>query len=423
MYNDNRTIEDPNNNDSNFDSIQKEINNIKNLIDSIISNYDEGYPTKPNQHHLSSIRESLNVIFPDNKCLDVLYTENTDNPFFGIRINPVISSKDCLVIISSDESFKLNKYQLEFDSKLFNIGLNADSIASYLLYDISSMMTSDDGINKLRAYIDLYAVDQNEMISIRDSISYAQLIIFVIKDTLTKLTSLLYLNIDASGYDSYVIQNSFINDFNLQEPVLVCLDTIANSLNGFDGTVNDPKPYILRWVFVMYNDIKNNLDAIVNTLRDAKKFTGSFLDKSEIDKTLNSVDKIDVGSITEGSLISLLENVSACSKLNEASLFKKLKKNGLRSIEDDLYEVTIRLKNCEDEAEAMYILRFINTRIDILEDYLYGTADLSDREREHWQLVVEKYMDLRDKLASKRILNKKQYGLFFDYDQLDNLDK
>ena len=33
-----------------------------------------------------------------------------------------------------------------------------------------------------------------------------------------------------------------------------------------------------------------------------------------------------------------------------------------------------------------------------------------------------KYRELREVLARKKIVNKKQYGLFFDYDKLDHLD-
>ena len=82
----------------------------------------------------------------------------------------------------------------------------------------------------------------------------------------------------------------------------------------------------------------------------------------------------------------------------------------------------MRIKNCETEEDALYILRGINTRLSILEDYLNNTPDLSDTERKRWELVATKYRELREQLAKKKIVNKKQYGLFFDYDQLDQLD-
>jgi hypothetical protein len=33
------------------------------------------------------------------------------------------------------------------------------------------------------------------------------------------------------------------------------------------------------------------------------------------------------------------------------------------------------------------------------------------------------YQDLRIKLTKKNIINKKSYGIWFDYSKLDNLDK
>ncbi len=101
--------------------------------------------------------------------------------------------------------------------------------------------------------------------------------------------------------------------------------------------------------------------------------------------------------------------------------FKNLKLNGLRGIEDDLYEYKIRTKNCETEDEAMYILRQINTRINILEDYLAST-EVSPAEANRWRSVIDSFRDLRAELAKKKISNKKQYGIFIDYDQYDKLD-
>ena len=95
--------------------------------------------------------------------------------------------------------------------------------------------------------------------------------------------------------------------------------------------------------------------------------------------------------------------------------------NGLRGIEDDLYEYKIRFKNCETEEEAMYILRQINTRISILEDYLYNT-EVSPAEAARWRSVIDSYRSLRDELGRKKISNKKQYGICVDYDALDKLD-
>ena len=71
----------------------------------------------------------------------------------------------------------------------------------------------------------------------------------------------------------------------------------------------------------------------------------------------------------------------------------------------------------------MYALRGINTRINILTDYIYNTPNISDAERKHWEQVIEMYQDLRVRLTKKNIINKKSYGIWFDYSKLDNLDR
>ena len=94
-----------------------------------------------------------------------------------------------------------------------------------------------------------------------------------------------------------------------------------------------------------------------------------------------------------------------------------MKQNGLRSIEDGLYEFAMRMKNCDTEEDAMYILRGINTRLNVLEDYIYNTPELTDRERKKWQAVANQYRELRVQLTKKKIWKKNSYGLFFDYNQ------
>ena len=48
------------------------------------------------------------------------------------------------------------------------------------------------------------------------------------------------------------------------------------------------------------------------------------------------------------------------------SLVSSIKQNGIRSIEQDVYEYTMRIKNIEDENDALLLMRQINNRISIL---------------------------------------------------------
>jgi hypothetical protein len=97
----------------------------------------------------------------------------------------------------------------------------------------------------------------------------------------------------------------------------------------------------------------------------------------------------------------------------------------LRSIDDDLYEYKVRVKNCTEQEDAIYILRCINTRLAILDDYLMNET-ITDYERQHWQEVADLYRALRIEIGSKKFLSaSKNFNAFLniDYDALDALDR
>ena len=106
----------------------------------------------------------------------------------------------------------------------------------------------------------------------------------------------------------------------------------------------------------------------------------------------------------------------------KSAFFAALKKNGLRQIEDDLYEYKIRYKNCDTTEEALYIIRQINSRISILDDYLLSNPEISDYERDRWLDIIQKFKDLREEVGKKKVVSRKSYGLFVDYDKLDAMD-
>ena len=106
----------------------------------------------------------------------------------------------------------------------------------------------------------------------------------------------------------------------------------------------------------------------------------------------------------------------------KGSLFSQIKYAGLRGIEEDLYEFMVRARNAETEEEVMYALKQINVRVAILDDYLRN-EDISDNERKRWEGVLNKYIEIRDQIAAKKVYNKKNYGIFIDYNKLDQMDE
>ena len=401
----------------NIEYLAEKVEKLESVFVNILYLKPEDRVVAPNMSNLADLRTIINSIFDENKCLDVLYTLNTDKQFFGIRINPAMSASDATVILSTDEKVRLVNYQIEFDSKLFDIGLSGDELVAITIYEIASMMDNTEIFDNLRALIDCNVVTNDDVISIRDSVNYAQLIIFAIKDTMYKLSSMIF-----KDEPEDLLANPATAATETGESLLSAREKIISSISGLGDTFRTPKPVILEWMFLMYRDMKINSGIISDTLNDAKAFTASRLEIAEIDKTLDAVNRID-SSIIESKNIDLNHffEKKHLSSLNEISLFRSLKKNGLRGIENELYEYTMRVKNCTDADDAYLVMRGINNRLGVLEDYIYS-EQLTDSDRRHWEEVAQAYRDLRVVLSKKK-LEGKQYGLFFDYNKLDELDK
>lgn len=399
----------------NIEFLPEKVEKLGSVFTNILYLKPEDRVVAPNMSNLADLRDAINGIFDENKCLDVLYTLNTDKQFFGIRINPSMSSSDATIILSTDERVRLVNYQIEFDSKLFDIGLTSEELVAITLYEISNMMDSFELFENIRALIDYKVLTNDDVISIRDSVNHAQLIIFAIKDTMYKLSSFIF-----KENPEDLLANPMVDAANISESLLSGRDKIISSISGLGDTFRTPKPVILEWMFLMYRDMKLNSGIIYDTLTDAKAFSASKLEIEEINKTIMAINRID-SAITENMDLNKFFEKAHLSSLNEISIFKSLKKNGLRGIENELYEYSMRVKNCTDPDEAYLVMRGINNRLGVLEDYIYS-EDLSEHDKKHWEDVAQAYRDLRI-ILSKKKLDGKQYGLFFDYNKLDSLDK
>lgn len=399
----------------NIEMLPEKVERLESVFNNILYMKPEDRIIRPNMNTMAELRDAINNIFTDNSCTDVLYTHNTDKQFFGIRVVPAMSASDALVILTTDSQIMLNKYAVEFDSKLFDIGLDESELTALVIYEISAMMDNPQIFEDLRGYVDYNLISNDDIVSIRGSVNAAQLVIFAIKDTMYKIASILYKTNDEVAANTAILAID-----GGVENLLTAKEKIVNSIIGFSGEgLRSPSPKVLDWMFVMYRDIKLNSRSIRDTLNDAKVFTGSKLELNEIDKCIAALNKIDNYIVDESiDLIKFLDrnNIAA---VNEASLFKSLKKNGLRGIENDLYEYRMRAKNVTDPDEAHMIMRSINSRIGILDDYLMN-EDISEHDAKHWQEVANDYRELRAELAKKK-LNLKQWGVFINYDALDRM--
>ena len=361
------------------------------------------------EEELSSFGKILDKIFEGTTCADAYYTKNTDNVFFGVMINPTITNYDLMTILLDTEPMSIKRYMIELDSKLFSSLNEGYEIAAYIVEEIANMI-STAAIENVRGIVDTHLSLEEDSIDIKNSVNYSQVLTYAIKDLMNKLCSLVYRKeLDLIG------TNEYAQSFELQPTLIDCSNKLISSISASGESVSLPNLSVLDWALMIYKDLDLYYRSAIDTLEDAKEFTGSQLIKDETDKTIKSLRRASSEVLAEATRV-----------LNESkkgiSLFASLKQSGLRSIEDDLYEYKIRLKNCETEDEAMYILRCINTRIAILDDYVSST-ELSDADKQRWYSLAQCYRELRAELGKKKIGNKKSYGIFFDYEKLDTLDK
>lgn len=362
----------------------------------------------PDNLSLENLKDSINKVFDGGhtECISVLYTQNTDNLFFGVIVYPVID--DLVEVLIGDDKKYFNKYFLELDSKLFELGLSTREIAAYILHDIYHIAEDPNIVQSLRGYIDSYFLQNDTKLSIRDSAQYQAIIAYGAKDTLYKITSLLYR-------DESVVGDGVIMGIGYGDELESAYKKITKTYDGMITTVNKPpKLMVMDWCFRLYADVAHKRIPAMHLLEKIKSVTGSILIKREVDRVIRALNRIDTDIVQEASIV--LESFK-----KKSSFLNQIKYNGLRGIEDDYYEFMVRARNAETEEDVMYALRQINLRMSILDDYI-SKEEMDDTDRQRWVDLYMKYKDIRDLIAKKKTYNRKNYGLFFDYNKLDELE-
>ena len=367
----------------------------------------------PAEDDLISLTKILNkIIVTDNGepicCSNVCFTKNTDKMLFGIKVDPTITDAEIVtILLDQDGVTQFKRYELEIDSKLLDQGITGEQLAAYIVEEVYSIMSSEAIVDVKNAIAE-YIANKDGDICLRNSINYSQIIIFAFKQLLNNFASFLHKDDDAVG------MLKMPNMLNIKDSLKECRETLCLSLYGFVDPESAPNLGTLEWAFMIYDDIKLNIRMARRNLMDAQAFTGSALELKVIDFTLKSIERAFNEVLSEAAKIE--DNY-----LSELSLFKSLKNQGLKSIEADLYEYKLQAKNCVEQEEALFIIRQINTRIGIIEDYL-ANEDLSDSEKNKWTAIDMEYRELRQELAKKKLSMRKNVGYFVDYDKLDQYD-
>ena len=105
--------------------------------------------------------------------------------------------------------------------------------------------------------------------------------------------------------------------------------------------------------------------------------------------------------VTESALNAMREGFS--------SKFLQYKRNRIRAVRDEVFELSVRLRAAEDVDEVLSIIRSANTSIAILQDYL--SENISDQERSEIIDSLQDLYELRQTAAkSKPVVASKYQG-------------
>ena len=372
------------------------------VCDNILNEYSKGDIAGVNAL-MPSLSDIINKCIPFSKCSSVIFTLNTDKVLFGIRVNPFISNESMIKIILDAGEVSYDLYEMEIDSKLLD-NISSEEIAAYIIEEICSVL-NPAATERVKDIIADLIAEKDGCVKFRESIYYTNIIEFAFKTTLNNVASLLYKNKEAIG------MLEIPNGLNLAEILIFTRENLSKSPYGIDEPETAPNLGVLQWALMIYDDVKINMQFAKRVLNDALLSTGSAIEIKLIKETLKSLDKALSQILVEAK--NLEDNY-----LGEISLFKAIKSQGLKSIEADLYEFKLQAKNCVEQEEALYIIRQINTRIGIIEDYL-NTEQLSDAEKNKWLAIDAEYRELRAELAKKKLSMRKNVGYYVDYDKLD----
>lgn len=344
---------------------------------------------------LSRIKDELNKFFIKSHCKDVLYTNNIDNLFFGIRVYPTIDGSKAIELLGDNEPQIFDSYSVEIDSKLLDpiTDLTGKELTALLIYNIYYTVYNINIIDQVKYTIDAYFASSGEYIALSSSKGFQELLAYAIKDTFMKAGSLFTKrNGDA------IIRDPFISDQGYTSDMDTALHKIVTSIS-YMGKEIDDRFIILSWVLRVGREFEYMQVPAYKTLIKAAQLTGSRLEKRELEYAARMINSM-TEPVHEGFLDGIKERFS--------NSIMKWKRNGIRGVKSDVYELQLRLRTAEDVEELMSIIRAINSKITILQDYL--TEDISDIEREDVIEVLQTLYAMRQEASANKAVKSRYSG-------------
>lgn len=348
-----------------------------------------------NKIELNKIKDCLNKIFPDSKCVDVIYTVNTDKMFFGIVTLPILSPNEILNIMTSDEDSKIATYKVELDSKLFceTIDLSVDEITALIVHEVARLVNDFYPINNARYLIDKTVLDYGITLKMSEYVPYIEIIGYGIKEAARRSVSIFENN--------YLVPYYLDETYELTDSLRRAITKLENKGNLWDTEV-DNKSIIIKWVVRLYTDILKYRIMSLHTLEKGIELTGSVLVVNEMKNMVKKLHRIDDYSLMQEA--SSIINFFNDSKKANLSALDRFKANGIKNYYDDFYEIQFEVNNMDnDRGTAVSLLHKINSRMSVIDDYISTEPELNLQTKKRLADLYYKYDELRGAIASQKL--------------------
>ena len=358
--------------------------------------------------NLIDLKKNLNKFFKDSTCLEVLYTNNTDKMFFGMKVLPMIDPDNIYEYLMDNDNVRLTKYVIEIDSHLLNpvLDLTEKELTAILLHEVGHVVGDTQPIQNARNILNEYLAKNNTSLSISNSVHYKELLVYGLTDYLSKSQSIFY-----TSDSSEIYADEFAATYGFGEELGTAYDKIIKDNIKLYENSQVSKWTVFCWTLSLYKNIKLRRISAIKILNRAIKLTGSRIEKVEIENVIKRIKRIDDNIVVESVIINEgMDSIRA--KLRERMY--KSRMSTMRMIDSNYYELNMQVRNVEDENDALYLMRQINNAISIMEEYT-NSPDCDEYELEKWNQMLKKYQQLRDNLSKTTTYKNKSYGLFVNY--------
>lgn len=381
----------------------KSVGNLIEVLSVLIDIVDDFGVSKIPDKIVLALRNNIKELFPDYNLSMMYISDNTDKELFGIFINRKFNIGNMLLPEDMRDitEREMVLFDIDIDSKLFTMGFDAREIASFIIYDLYKILSYDATLDVVAAYDAICAGRESSFNKkIVGKVPMENLFKFCASDYLYRSRSIFSCSVD------YLIRiPDILAAYGLDEVFMQASDKLVKHDYMMNKTCKPPAALSLNWMMSAVYRYTDRSTEILDTLRDFMDTSGSTL--------INSFAKIIAKQLVDATVRFFRKEIAT-----EASLFAGIRKNGLKSLENDLFEYEMRVKNIEDENSAIFLMRQINSRMSIIQDYLDEEDKIPEAEMKRWQKIYDRYEKLRIQMTNKPIYSKKMYGLFVDYNAL-----